>query len=188
MGRMPLATFIWPGLPQLWKRGTWSAVAWAVAFACLLNATLLVSFLWTELLPPAIRNLAWLGTGVAWLGSLVWASFWLRREEALKRPGTGSSDAFREALDHYLKANWFEAECILAELLRRNPRDLEAELLLVSLLRHTGRFDEAETGLQRLERLDDSTAWELEIAGERRQLALARDSPNHQPVGTLDGD
>ena len=42
MVRMPWATYLWPGLPQLWYGGLGSGLVLAVGFAVLLNALLLV--------------------------------------------------------------------------------------------------------------------------------------------------
>ncbi len=188
MGRMPPATYLWPGLPQLWKRGAWSALACAGAFAALLNGAVLVSFLWTELVPPVARNLAWLAVGVVWVGSGVFAWLWDCQQTACGDAAAGTSaDAFAEALDHYLKGSWFEAECVLGELLRRDPRDIEAGLMLASLLRHTGRFDEAAGHLDRIERFEGGQKWGLEIRRERQYLNEARQAHASQPVGSSNG-
>jgi hypothetical protein len=189
MGRMPLAMFLWPGLPQLWKRGSWTALVYAVAFAGVVNAIVLFSLVWTELLPPVFRNTMWLMVAVVWVGSAVFS--WLGGRDETTRPDgrTGRQpDAFPEALEHYLRGNWFEAECVLEGLLRRNPRDVEAGLLMVSLLRHTGRFDEAAGRLDRLERFEESGKWELEMGRERRWLEEARQSQATQPVGPANGE
>ncbi|MCR4413284.1 MAG: tetratricopeptide repeat protein [Thermoguttaceae bacterium] len=73
-----------------------------------------------------------------------------------------------------MKGNWFEAECLLSRILKRNPRDLEARLMLATLLRHTGRRDEAARQLDRLERFEGSGKWVLEISRERQQLQAAK--------------
>jgi hypothetical protein len=171
MGRMPWATYLWPGLPQLGKHGSWSSLAVAVGFAALVNAALVGSLVWSELLTPPVRMITWLAVTVLWAGSAL-VSLRGRAEPAAKPAGT--EDAYREALDHYLKGNWFEAECVLGGLLRQDPRDLEARLLLATLLRHTGRIEEARQQLDRLERFEGSGKWALEIHRERQGLDEAR--------------
>ncbi len=188
MGRMPPAAYLWPGLPQLWRRGTWSALAAAVAFAALVNGTVLVSFLWTELVPPVARNLAWLAVGVIWAGAGGFS--WLgdcRTGNSPAATAGGRPDGFAEALGHYLKGNWFEAESLLGGLLQSNPRDIEAGLLMASLLRHTGRLDEASAHLDRIERFEGSQPWGLEIRRERQYLNEARRRPTGQPAESANG-
>ena len=188
MGRTPPAAYLWPGLPQLWRRGTWSALAAAVAFAALVNGTVLVSFLWTELVPPVARNLAWLALGVIWIGAGAFSWLWECQPGTSPEATSGRHpDAFAEALDHYLKGNWFEAESVLAGLLHRNPRDIEAGLLMASLLRHTGRLDEAAAQLDRIERFEGNQQWGLEIRRERQYLNEARPRHASQPAGSANG-
>lgn len=189
MGRMPRATYLWPGLPQIWKRGAWSALALAVGFALLVNAALVVSFLWSELLPHGARTILWVVVGLIWSGSAVTACFRNSQERTIRAEQDRIiNDPYPEALDHYLKGNWFEAECVLGELLRRNPRDLEAGLLLATLLRHTGRFDEAAGQLERLGRFEGCEKWELEIGRERRLLDEAQHTQTCQPVESPNGE
>ncbi len=187
MGRMPPAAYLWPGLPQLWRRGTWSALAAAVAFAALVNGAVLASFLWTELVPPVARNLAWLAVGVIWIGAGAFSWLWECGHGASSAASGRRPDAFVEALDHYLKGNWFEAESVLEGLLQTNPRDLEAGLLMAGLLRHTGRLDEAAAELDRIERFEGSQQWGLEIRRERQYLNEARGRHASQPAGSANG-
>ncbi len=174
MGRTPWATYLWPGLPQLWRQGSWSALALAVGAAVLVNVALAGSLVWSELLPPATRNAAWGAVLVVWVGSAVVARA-ARQRDAARQHARAASDAYLEALDHYLKGNWFEAECLLRELLRRNPRDLEAGLTLATLLRHTGRLEESLEELNRLERFDGWERWAMEIGRERALASAARE-------------
>ncbi len=181
--------FLWPGLPQLWKGGSWTALVYAVGFAGVVNANVLLSLVWTELLPPGLRNTMWLAVAGVWIGSAVFS--WLgERDDSTRADGrTGrEADAFPEALGHYVKGNWFEAECVLEAVLRDNPRDVEAGLLMVSLLRHTGRFEEAAQRLDRLERFEESGKWESEMGRERRYLEEVRQSHAAQPVGSANGE
>lgn len=189
MGRRPWATYLWPGLPQIHHWGAWSAFALAVGFAVLLNGTLVVSFLWPELVPPAVRSTGWLAVGLVWFGSAAFS--WMKD----RRIRAGSTEAVKEATDtyseaqhQYLRGNWFEAECLLAGLLRRNPRDLEAGLLLATLYRHNGRLEEAGGQLDRLERFEGCAKWELEIFRERQLLREARETQASQPVNLDNGE
>jgi tetratricopeptide (TPR) repeat protein len=175
MRRMPWATYLWPGLPQLWFSGFWSGLALAMGFALLLNWMLLASFVWVELLDPFGLRLGWLAIGSLWVGSAI-ISVWYGRRGPVLRGATSAEVLFREALNEYLLGSWFEAESILGRLLRLYPRDAEGRLLLATLLRHTRRYDEALDQLNRLERLRDSDQWVREIAAEKRRIAAGQTS------------
>lgn len=172
MRRMPWATYLWPGLPQLWIRGSWSALGVAVGAAALLNLALLASLVWSELIGPESRTALWAALGVVWGGaavvSVVRSSGLRAREQTEVAP-----DAFGEALEHYLRGDWFQAERTLSNLLRNNTRDLDARLMMVTLLRHTGRLDEASRQLDTLMRLEGVGKWEWEIRRERELLVEA---------------
>lgn len=174
-------TYLWPGLPQLWWYGSGSALAVAFGFAVLLNLALAAGLVWDELLPAGMRNLVWAAVAVLWVGSI---GFSLRhhRRMAARTPVEASEDPFTEALDHYLQGNWFEAEHVLGGLLKRNPRDLDAGLLWATLLRHTRRPDEASAELDRLERVEGSRKWALEIRRERHLLQEARNRREEEEV------
>ncbi len=171
MGRMPWATCWWPGLPQMRDRGSWAGLGLAAGFAILLNLVLVGTLLWSDFLPRGARTLMWALASLVWAGSAVYSRYWDRGRAV---PSDRTADAFVEAREQYLKGNWFEAECLLAGILERNPRDLEARLLLATLLRHTGRRDEAARQLDRLERFEGSGKWVLEIRRERQQLQAAK--------------
>lgn len=166
MGRMPRATYLWPGLPQICRFGSWPGLGLAIGFAVLLNLALAGTVLWDGLFTPGARKLIWAAVAITWIGSAA-AARW-RREAA---PCDPQGDPYLRALEQYLKGNWFEAEQILSRLLDRNPRDLEARLMLATVFRHTGRRQEAADHLDRLEGLEGSGKWALEIARERRFLA-----------------
>ena len=172
MRRTPWAVYFWPGLPQLAQRGSWTALLVAVAAAAFLNTTLLGSFVWSDLIARDFRPVCWGFLGLVWsvsAGVSVWGG---RRQQAA--PAKPGEDIFSEALDGYLKGNWFEAERVLGRLLRQNERDLEARLLLAALLRHTQRFDEATRQLNLLVRMEGAPYWALEIRREGELLAGAR--------------
>ncbi len=170
MRRMPWAIYLWPGLPQLWRRGLWSGLLLATVFALLVDVMLLASLVWGELLSAFDLRVGWSALGLLWGLSTVVSARWGRLEPAAKV--VAATDAmFRRSQNEYLQGNWFEAETHLAHLLAVNPRDVEGRLLRATLLRHTRRYDEALDELGRLERLEDATAWQQEIARERTQIA-----------------
>ena len=165
--------YLWPGLPHLWMRGKWSGLAVAVGFAALVNLALLASIVWRELFSSGLRSAVWWVAVAVWLGSAVFSYYEDRRRAACRHPGSADG-TFDEALEYYLKGNWYQAERLLDGLLRVEPMDLDARLMLATLFRHTGRFDEAAALLDRLQRLEGSRKWELEIRCEGERLAEAQ--------------
>jgi hypothetical protein len=169
---MPWPAYLWPGLPQLARDGNWAALAFAVAAAAALNAVLLGSWVWSDVFSPGLRIIGWVLLGAA--GSIsagYWA--WTDRRQAAA-PGRTGGKIFEEALEDYLKGNWFEAERKLNILVRRDEHDLEARLLMATLLRHTKRFDDATHQLNLLVRLDGAQRWTPEIHREGELLMEAR--------------
>jgi thioredoxin-like negative regulator of GroEL len=79
-------------------------------------------------------------------------------------------DGFREAIQHYLRGNWFETQCCLNILLKKNPHDAEALLMMATLLRHIKRYEEAAEVLNQLERIQESTEWRIELHTEKQAL------------------
>lgn len=169
MRKTPMATYLWPGLPQLWVQGSWSAVVVAFAAAVGLNLALLSTFVWTELFGSDPRTTLWVGLGIVWGVAAVYSVLWRRRQKTSALSAAGS-DSFANATDEYLKGNYFQAERLLGELLRRDHHDLDARLMLATLMRHTGRFDEARRQLDILLRLEGAEKWELEIRREQELL------------------
>jgi hypothetical protein len=187
MRRKPWAMYLWPGLAQLWMRGSWSGLAVAVSAAALLNVALLGTFVWSELITQGLRSALWLLLAGAWMTSALLTARWSRRQRETGQTDA-TNDAFSEALDHYLKGNWFETERVLNNLLRQDSRDVDARLMLATLLRHRGRLDEAAEQLELLTKLEGGEKWEWEIRRERELLAQARtdnrQQAEQQPGGT----
>jgi uncharacterized protein HemY len=173
MRRMPWALLLWPGLPQLWLGGEWVGLAKAVGAAVVLNGVLLCSLGWGELVSSAVRNILWLAVGLFWTASAATAYVQMRRRADRKRI-TPAKDTFEQALDLYLKGDYFQAECLLVEMLGRNERDHDARLLLATLYRHNKRYDEAAKHLDTLARFEGAEKWALEIERERQLIAEGR--------------
>lgn len=164
MRKTPWTTYLWPGLPLFWSYGSWPGLALALGAAVLCNVLLVTTFGWSELVSPNWRITLWVVFVAAWIVASVWS---VRRQRAT---GASDCDGFEEALDHYLRGDYYQAEQILDGLLRRNGRDLEARLMLATLLRRAGRPDEALEQLDVLSHLEGAGKWELEIADERERL------------------
>ena len=173
MRRMPWTTCVWPGLPQLWMYGSWFGLAVALCAAAGLDLLLLASFGWSELIGEGVRSTLWVAFGVFWVVAGAWSARQCRRRAVTDQPDA-HADAFTDALDHYLKGDYYQAEHVLEGLLRRNLRDVDARLMLATLLRHTERLDEAARQLDTLARLEGAGKWRWEIQRERDLLAEAK--------------
>ena len=183
MGWGSLLVCCWPGLPGLWYRGRWSSLCIALVFAVLLNATLLVTFVWTGLVADdTIASLAWPTVLMIWLAA-AWTSH-RNLPDFMSVPDVAaemaedeeSSDAlFIDARREYLRGHWAEAEGLLKRQIQRCPRDAESRLMLATLARHTRQFRVADEQLALLERFDQSLVWREEIARERELLKLIED-------------
>jgi predicted Zn-dependent protease len=148
-------------------------LALALGTAAALDLLVLASFGWTELLAPGLRSTLWTVFGLFWLTAAGWSAMHCRQRAAAAGPNP-SADGFAEALDCYLKGDYYQAEHVLEGLLRRNLRDVDARLMLATLLRHTGRLDDARTQLDTLVRLEGAGKWHWEIQRERDLLAEAK--------------
>ncbi len=168
-GTKPWVTFFWPGLPQIWTRGSWIALAAAVGAGGMLNAALLGTLVWRELIPGDVRNALWLAIGLFWAAGAVYSAFFESDIPPHKRFDP-TDDPFPKAIAQYLKGNWYEAERTLAALLRHDVRDVQARLLLAVLLRRVGRLEEAERQLDTLARFETADEWQLEIQRERQLI------------------
>ncbi len=173
MRKKPWAIYVWPGLPHIWFSGSWSALGVAVIAAVLLSAVMVGSFGWTELITPGMRNTLWASLAVVWCIAAIVSAVKLRHEAAKDETGE-SENPFGQAVDLYLKGDYYQVERVLSKLLKENARDLDARLMLATILRHTGRFDEASKQLDQLICFDGAERWELEIQRERELLSEAK--------------
>ena len=191
----------WPGLAQLWCRGSYSSLLWAIGFSLVLNLALVATLLWPAILGSFFPAIAWPIIFLVWLIS-TWTS--LKTVEQIAVPRQSLSDQERsefsaensgsisqqdssdhsEASSHtlfnraqreYLRGHWNEAEALLKQRLNQDERDIEARLLLATLYRHADRFDKASIQLNELERFDESVHWNFEIQRERQFVSRGRE-------------
>jgi hypothetical protein len=184
--KRPWATYLWPGLDQLWIRGSWSALAVAMLASGLLSAAVLGSIVWSELFARDVLAGLWLAVGLLWLGGIAYSGFAPARPPAEPDEPPRTTDHFPLAIQHYLKGNWFESERLLTAALRRNVRDIESRLMLVTLLRRRQRLDEAEGQLDTLERFDGAERWLPEINRERQLIIEADEALARAEAGEQD--
>ncbi len=192
--KLPSWAYFWPGLPQLWKRGSWVGLAVAVGFTTLVDTLLLASFVYHDWI-PAEQQLVGLGLlGGIWLTACWWNRSELRREAARLtsdsngvevdgEEGSFASKAqageqwYQQSQRAYLQGDWLAAEQLLLKLLKQDAGDGESRLLLATMWRRQGRTSEARRQLDKLARLEAAEKWEYEIASEREQIAAAEQQP-----------
>jgi hypothetical protein len=163
-----------------------------VAATAALNTALACTFVWSELLGPASQRTLWLLVGAMWAAAAGHAWWWCRRR-TVRESAEPAEDTFEQATQRYLKGDWFEAERILANLVRWNSRDVDARLLLATLFRRRQRFAEAAAQLDFLECCEAAVKWEWEIRRERKLLERAisqaaeasREKMMNQPEATV---
>ena len=162
-------SFLWPGFSGIIRYGLWSQLAIALLFGALCQGVLVLTFLWCDFLSPFIKNMLYAGLFFSWVALNIVASVRLKKYEKMRRSDR-EGEAFLEAQTHYLKGNWFETECCLKAILKKNPYDSEALLFMATLYRHVKRFSDAKRMLAMLEKLDSSYRWQYEIALEKKYL------------------
>ncbi len=194
----PALLCCWPGLPGLWFRGRWSSLALAIAFAILLNLTIVASFVWTGIFrDEAYPVIAWPILLLIWFTSAVIAKrnlpdvMSLTKDDRFTVTDEETDDAidtlFIEARREYLKGHWNEARSLLQRQIKHHARDIESRLMLATLFRHTRQFDEAAAQLDQIEKYDPAISWKNEIARERELLRLVHEYEltQHDPAVAL---
>jgi hypothetical protein len=171
---MQLGMRVWPGLERLWYRGDFHALLVAILFGWILAFSFLATFVWPEWVTSYLgRN--WVSVSVlpiVWISLLISALVTIATPSA-RLPATspnneeGALHAFVEAQEHYLQANYFEAEKRLRENLRVNAGDIESMLLLVAVLRRSRRLEEALDFISEMELLESSAPWFAELKTEK---------------------
>ncbi|HBT75442.1 MAG TPA: hypothetical protein DEB39_00635 [Planctomycetaceae bacterium] len=174
---------LWPGYTGIVRYGRWSFLAVAVVFALVLNTLLVLNFAWTDYITTTQRNVLILAFLALWAALHAVSAQAAKKIEAT-RNADATSDGFREALLQYLRGNWFEAQCCLNILLKKNPRDVEAILMLATLHRHTKRFADAADVLEKLDVLEEADRWAVEIAEEKRLLESPGNETHDNPGTT----
>ena len=161
--------FLWPGSTGVMRYGLWGHLGVALLFGVICQLTIFLNFFWIDFLSTFTKVCIWGLALIAWLILSVAASSNLKRFE--RTLGADSSgEAFLEAQTHYLCGNWFETECCLKNLLKKNPYDVEALLLKATLYRHLRRFSESRKTLAELEKIDASSYWREEIEFEKKAI------------------
>ncbi|MDO4587676.1 MAG: hypothetical protein Q4C95_10320 [Planctomycetia bacterium] len=159
----------WPGVTDLLKYGRWTHLLISLLFALILDFYLFFNYYWTDFFSDRAQFWQLIGIIIAWLVLSGWSFYFSKTIEKNKNQDK-NGDLFLESLTHYLRGNWFETECCLKSLLRKNPSDAEAVLLLATMFRHTQRFSEAAEALQQLERMETADRWFYEILIEKKEL------------------
>lgn len=179
--KIPWSTYLWPGLPQLTQRGTWTAVFWALATAFLADGVIITRYIWPETFDVFWDNVI-LGCfiGVYVVGCIV--SFQI--EKARNRLNTASNkDLFPEAQKRYLEGKYFEAEKALVEIINRTPEDVAARMLLIDLLIVNRRLEEAAIQLQQTIDYSEAQPWKWELIAVNEHIKQVQQemlSPGNQ--------
>ena len=87
---------------------------------------------------------------------------------------------FIQAQTQYLRGELTQAELLLTQQLKADPRDAEARLLLATLYRREGRDEAASQQLVDLQKLDDGIPWVFEIQRERQMIEDQLGGPNEE--------
>jgi thioredoxin-like negative regulator of GroEL len=155
----------------------------ALAFAVALDAGIVTTFIWPDLVELPITIAVWAGVAVIWLASTVSAA--AAFPAPIARPPAADVDPlYAKARNAYLARDWVVAETRLRELLVIAPTDGEAQLLMATLLRRVGRLAEARDALEKLSASDSGIRWRRAIASEMKHVAAARpgDKTEDEPV------
>ncbi|MEM9411143.1 MAG: hypothetical protein AAGA30_08525 [Planctomycetota bacterium] len=202
----------WPGLTQLWLRGSFAAMFWAIIFSITLNLALVATFLWPALLGDLFPVIAWPVIFLVWMASTGSSVHFVEElshppkmvsdqernefspenigndvcDEASESGTTTPHTLFNRAQREYLRGHWNEAESFLKERINQAERDIEARLLLATLYRRKNLFDSAVEQLLQLEKFDDSVHWKFEIDRERQLIAQGEIELNNEDLSEAD--
>ena len=170
--RIPVPTYLWPGLPQLTQRGTWTAVFWALATAFLADGVIITRYIWPETFDKFWDNII-LGSflGVYVVGCIVSYQIEKARSASIQ---TAKEDLFPKAQKSYLEGKYFEAEQALVKLLNATPEDIPARLLLIDLLIVNRRLEEAVKQLQQTLEFSEAQPWKWELIAVNEHIKQVR--------------
>ncbi len=175
-----LMTCLWPGLAELWWRGSLGGLLVAASFASLVNLTIVVSFIWPELVGTVVPTLGWSAVAAVWCLSLL-RSFRHLPQSANNQLPDADVDLFVQAQAEYLRGHWAETESLLLQQLESQPGDADSMLLLATLYRQRKRCEDADAQLAALELRDAGAKWQWEIRCERLLLDRIEDSEPEEP-------
>lgn len=169
--------FLWPGFKGVFRYGLFSHLMIALVFGGVLQGTVALNFLWCDFLSKVVRLILCSVFFLSWIFLNILASFCFKKYERMRNLVLRGED-FLDAQTHYLRGDWFETECCLKAILKKNPYDVDSLLFLATLFRHTKRFAEAKLVLNDLEKIDASYRWRYEITLERNSLKKSTESLN----------
>ncbi len=161
--------FLWPGSTGAVYYGLWSQLFIALIYGAVLQTLLVSNFYWLDFMPHFARVGSYVFLALTHLTLSAIAASKLKKYERTKNYDA-QGRYFLEAQTHYLRGNWFETECCLKSVLKKNPYDVDALLMMATLFRHTERFEDARRTLRELEKLEDSDFWREEIALEKAAI------------------
>lgn len=180
-------TLAWPGLPWLWLRGSVAGLILATAFAVVLDASILTTFIWEELVDLQVAIGLWTATAAIWIVATISAVSAFPPALASGRDATVDA-MFIAARDAYLSRDWLSAESKLRAVLELAPTDGEAQLMLATLLRRVGRSDEARDALLKLSRSDSGGPWRSAITRELDLVARHAERSSTAVAGADSGN
>ena len=184
-----LVLLCWPGLADLWLRGSARALLFSTIFSILLNVAAVSTFVWPKLFSSGVSSALWIAVGTVWLGSILFTyRRWPLQNNHPENRSTDSDALFIQAQTEYLKGHWAEAELLLRRQLGYDRRDIESRLMLATLFRHQRQFDFAEQQLEILIRFDEAQRWSSEIDRELNLLDTNRDEEQLTPDGVVEID
>ena len=190
--RFAWAIFLWPGLPQLTQRGSWTALFWALATSFLADAVVITVYIWPETFSAQLTQLIC----AAFTGVYLVGCFLSHRLEMLRTDNGRleiGADLFPQAQRLYLKGRYYESEKLLKNQLLRQPQDVPTRILLIDLYKINNRFQEAQENLEFLLDLPDAVQWRWEIFALEEDLKEQRkpsssNSENDEPILSIDSD
>ncbi|MDR0328414.1 MAG: hypothetical protein LBI05_08980 [Planctomycetaceae bacterium] len=163
---------MYPGYSGIIQYGHRFFLLIALGFALLVDAFLIANFYCSALISTTQRNLFLVALFGAWIVLTMFAAYWKYRIRSvlLTEP---LGETFRQTVCSYLRGDWFAAEAQMLPYLKTYPKDIEMLLLQATMYRHTERYEEASLILDKLQLLQDSRQWQIEIENERALIVAA---------------